>query len=258
MVTTRSMASSMFNVPVSSMSIPRALSEESVNTDLWSGLGDFVPSTANETMLCKCISSLLEEVKFMNRKVSDLSLKVEDMAKDQVVIEQTAAKAEQYHRRDTVIVAGMDMPANETPDQLKKAVSEVLNKSGTTVWVENFSAVHRNGKEYKTIKKGDKEIQIPPSITVKFSNLNKKDEVLRSYKNFDSTSKKRRKICVYQSLSPYYKLLKDEINKYCTSKGLAIAWAHWRSPTCGIAVKLKGSGILVTNVHGLEDFTSKV
>lgn len=248
----------MFDVSVSNMSVPRALSDESVNTDLWSSLGDFVPSTATETMLCKCISALLGEVKSMDHKITALSHKVEELSQDQVVIEQTAAKAEQYHRRDTVIVAGMDMPPNETPDQLKKSVADVLNKSGTTVWVENFAAIHRNGKQYKTIKKGDKEIQIPPAITVKFSNLNKKDEVLRSYKNFDSTTKKRRKICVYQSLSPYYKLLKDEINKYCTSKALAIAWAHWRSPTCGIAVKLKGSGILVTNVHGLDDFKSKV
>ena len=258
MVVTRSMNSNMSNVPVSTFNVQNALSEDVANTPLWSSLADFVPTTTTETMLAQCISSLLGEIKSLNKKVSDLSQQVGGIAEDQIVIEQTAAKAEQYHRRDTIIVAGLDMSPNETPDQLKNTVADVLSKSGTGVYAENFSAIHRNGKEYKTVTKDDKEFQIPPSITVKFSNISKKDDVLRTYKNYDRTSNKKRKICVYQSLSPYYKLLKDEINTICKERSLAIAWVHWRSPTCGIAVKLKGSNKLITHVHGILDFTSKL
>ena len=96
------------------------------------------------------------------------------------------------------------------------------------------------------------------SITVKLYNLNKKDDILRNYKNFDRAQDKKRKVRVYQSLSPYYKEIKDLINEYCSTRHMAIAWAHWRSASCGLAIKLKDSNRVITKVHCLDDFTAQL
>ena len=251
---------------VSDMNVPACLAVSPECRELWSNFGDFTPSTVTETMLVKCIMSLFGEFKCLQNQFTELQSKQIDPIKSRVKelndvqadMQINQGKTEQYQRRDTLIVSGLDMRENETADQVKTAVVEVLNHSGVQVSQGDLSAVHRNAKESKIVKKGDRQIVIPPSITVKLYNLNKKDDILRNYKNFDRAQDKKRKVRVYQSLSPYYKEIKDLINEYCSTRHMAIAWAHWRSASCGLAIKLKDSNRVITKVHCLDDFTAQL
>ena len=251
---------------VSEMEIHNCSSHWVENRELWSNLGDFTPSTATETMLAKCVMSLFSEVKLLQEQLTELQqnqvnpiktqLKEIDDAQAELIINH--GKIEQYQRRDTLIISGLDMKENETAEQIKHSVVQVLGQSGVQVSHGDLSAVHRNAKEPKVIKKGDRQITVPPSITVKLYNLNKKDDILRNYKNFDRAQDRKRKVRVYQSLSPYYKEIKDLINEHCSTNGIAIAWAHWRSASCGLAIKLKDSNKVITKVHCLSDFKNQL
>ena len=234
---------------VSDMNVQSCLSQWQDNRELWSGLGDFTPTNDTEIMLSKCILSLFNEVKSLQKQITDLQTEHVDPLKAQLKdIDDTQAdlqinqgKIEQYQRRDTLIVSGLEMQENETAEQVKTSVVKILKQSGVQVSQGDLSAVHRNAKEHKVIKKGDRVIKVPPSITVKLYNLNKKDDILRNYKNFDRAQSKKRKVRVFQSLSPYYKEVKDLVNEYCSTNGLAIACVHWRSASCGLVIKLKDS-----------------
>ena len=251
---------------VSDMNVQSCLSQWQDNKELWSSLGDFTPSTDTETMLAKCIMSLFGEVKSLQKQLCEFQtnlvnpmktrLQELDVAQSDLLINQ--GKVEQYQRRDTLIISGLEMRENETVDQVKSSVVEILNHSGVQVSQGDLSAVHRNAKEPKIVKKGDSQIKIPPSITVKLYNLNKKDDILRNYKNFDRGQNKKRKVRVYQSLCPWYKEVKDLVNEYCNTHRLTIAWAHWRSASCGLAIKLKDSNRVITKVHCLDDFKTQL
>ena len=81
------------------------------------------------------------------------------------------------------------------------------------------------------------------SITVRFSNLTKKDKVLRGYKNFHP-NRKPKQVRVYQSMTPYYKLLKNNITDYFKRLQVKVKWVHWRSSTAGMCVKLDNGKLL--------------
>ena len=106
----------------------------------------------------------------------------------------------------------------------------------------------------------DKEIKIPPSITVRFKNSNLKDSVMRIYKIFDSTRKAPKKIRVFQSTTPYYSNLKKDISKFFKEDEdhkCDIQWIHWRSPSCGMAVKCK-NGTYFGGIHCMEDLIQQI
>jgi hypothetical protein len=85
-------------------------------------------------------------------------------------------------------VTGLQKETEETEETL----AETLSVSGETVTAKDFTAVHRNGQEPRTTSGKN----IPPSVTVKFHNISKKDKVLRNYKNYDFTNKKARTVDV--------------------------------------------------------------
>ena len=188
-------------------------------------------TTEMEQLLLGCVSALFE-------KIDELSL--------------TLAKTEQYSRRETIVVSGVQMTEQEN---LPAIVVNELAKSGVTVSENDFQAIHRNAPKSKIIEKDDgKKITVPPAITVKFFNTNTKDKILRQYKNFDSSKNKKRKVRVFQSLTPHYTDLKKQINTYCNDQNIELQWIHYRSPTCGFAVKLE-EGKLITKIHCMKQFT---
>ena len=173
-------------------------------------------------------------------------------------------KTEQYSRRDTVTVVGLAKPDGiETESDLCKKVANVLSASGETVTAADLSVAHRNSKNSKIVKGKT----VPPSITVRFSRISKKDAVLRGYKNFDTSLKKARDIKVYQSLTPHYSSLRSSIYDFFDSKpdcpdygnicnaGLKVKWVTYQSPTSGFAVKLQ-SGEYFNGIHLFPDFLS--
>ena len=97
-------------------------------------------------------------------------------------VETDIAKTDQYARRNTVMVTGIDYKREtETFNELNETVATELSKSGVAVSASDFAACHRNGNKIKNITRNGKTVKTPPSVTVRFYNCHKKD-VLNSYK----------------------------------------------------------------------------
>ncbi len=175
-----------------------------------------------------------------------------------VGLTRAVVKSEQYTRRDTITMVGLEKSDDETDVSLSTKVAETLSASGVPVSSADFSAVHRNGKDSREIRGKT----VPPSITVKFSVTSKKDNVLKSYKNFDPVAKKPWNVKIFQSLSPNYGTLRRSIFDFFDRKnvqynqGKELKWVTYQSPTSGLCVRLK-SGEYFKGIHVNDDFYFK-
>jgi hypothetical protein len=118
--------------------------------------------------------SIRDEMLIRNRNVRE---SVDGLA-------ESVIKTEQYPRRDTVTVVGLPMHESESQDNLCKKVAETLSLSGSAVKPADLSTVHCNSKGSKLIKGKT----VPPSITVRFCQINQRNNVLRGYRNYDVRS----------------------------------------------------------------------
>ena len=85
---------------------------------------------------------LRDEMLVRNRNVRE---SVDDLALNLV-------KTEQYSRRDTVTVVGLNKPDGaESDSQLCDKVADALSASGVTVTADDLSVAHRNSKNNKTL-----------------------------------------------------------------------------------------------------------
>ena len=202
---------------------------------------------------------MLSEYKTLKNKVAGLT----EQAGESVVASNQAL---QYTRRDTLVVTGIPFTAGEDPEKLKGDLATQLSSSGVRVAGDDFNAYHRNGN--KLIQKevadkttgGKKMITFPPSVTVRFRNSNLKDRVIRGYKNFDTANNRPKKIRVFQSTTPYYSNLKKDISNFFMDDDTNkrdIRWIHWRSPSCGIAVKCK-DGSYFQGIHCMNDLLEQM
>ena len=224
------------------------------------------PSTVTETTLCNVLRLVIAQMKEIKYDLNNLRKSVDinhvqvdktfrQMDTDMLDMTRQVVKTEQYNRRDMITVVGLEKPAGETEEQLAKKVAEQLSSCGETVTPADFTAVHRNGTETK-IFKGK---AIPPSTSVKFSKINKKDAIMRKYRNFDSTKDAPRAVKVFQSLSYHYSELRRSIAKFFNDDnasenlGKKLKWATYQSPSAGIAVKLS-SDEYFKNIHVFDDF----
>ena len=170
-------------------------------------------------------------------------------------VESNLAKTDQYSRRSTVLVTGLDYhKESETYQNLSENVASKLSKSGVKLSNSDFAACHRNRNKIKTVKRSGQEIKTPPSITVKFVDANKKDCVLKGYKNFEGG--KPKKVKFVQSLNNYYQDLKYNISNLCRENGDKVLWIHWRSSSPGLCIKLEG-GRYFAKVHSMRDLTNR-
>ena len=152
-------------------------------------------------------------------------------------VETDIAKTDQYARRNTVMVTGIDYKREtETFSELTETVATELSKSGVAVSASYFAACHRNGNKIKNITRNGKTVKTPPSVTVRFYNCHKKDNVLNSYKNHENG--KHKKVKVVQSLNIYYQNLKANVSNFCKDKEMNVKWIHWRSSSAGLCIKL--------------------
>ena len=199
---------------------------------------------------------LREEMLFRNRNMAE---SVDDLT-------LSVVKTEQYSRRDTVTVVGLPMPENENEADLCKKVAETMSVSGHQVVPADLSAVHRNSKSNKVIKGKT----VPPSVTVRFSRINQKDNVLRGYRNYDVSQGKRRDTRVYQSLTSHYSALRSCMYEFFNNKNdlnansneiknvnLKVKWITYQSPTAGFAVKLD-DGTYFSGIHMWYDFVKLI
>ena len=114
-----------------------------------------------------------------------------------------------------------------------------------------------------------KGVAVPPSVTVRFCRINKKDSVLRGYKNYDAANKKPRQTRVYQSLSSHYSDLRRAMYTFFGSKpdsrdfgdirntNLNVKWITYQSPSSGFAFKTQ-SGDYFNGIHTFSDFAKAI
>lgn len=228
-------------------------------------------SSEFERGVVNCMSLLTAQVREL--KLDQMKLRDEvvfqDRAQRKVVdhVFLTAVKTEQYSRRDTVTVVGVAMPESESQDDLSGKVASAFSSCGEVVTPADLSAVHRNFNRNRTDNKSGKTI--PPSITVRFCRINKKDNIMKRYRNFDHENKRPREVKVYQSLSKHYSDVRtsivdffqtescDVVAKYGLDNcGGKLKWCTYQSPTSGFAVKLdvNGKDVYFNGVHIWADF----
>ena len=219
------------------------------------------PTTPFEKNIHNCVELLIGHFIEMKHELEIFKCKSIDFDHSMREIKVSTVKTEQYSRRDCITVTGVGKPEGETTKDLGVKVASTLSKSGVPVKVDDFSAFHRNGDKVKQIKQRDGRVkEIPPTITVKFKTVNKKDDVVKNYKNYDVENSKRNDIQVYHSLSPHYASLRRSILQYFSdgnnTYGKELKWVRYLSPSSGIAVKLK-SDEFFKNINVIEDFQSK-
>ena len=208
------------------------------------------------------LASQVREIKGQQVGLRDeMLVRDRNMAESVDDLTLSVVKTEQYSRRDTVTVVGLPMPDNENETDLCKKVAETLSVSGHQVVPVDLSAVHRNSKSSKVIKGRT----VPPSVTVRFSRINQKDNVLRGYRNYDVSKGKRRDTRVYQSLTSHYSALRSSMYDFFNNKNddnaidiknhvnLKVKWITYQSPTAGFAVKLD-DGTYISGIHMWYDF----
>ena len=165
--------------------------------------------------VCSLIVGQLREIKVAQTNLHKDHVKINDRINthcDQAYNtfcdhELSIVKMEQYTRRDTITVLGLQKTDTETTESLTKRVASTLSNSSVEVKPTDLSVVHRNSKSDRIIRGKT----IPPSITARFNSINLKDEVIRKYKNFDHTKSQPRECRIYNSLSPHYTELRKNI-----------------------------------------------
>ena len=170
-------------------------------------------------------------------------------------VETGIARTDQYARRNTVMVTGIDYKREtETFNELTETVATELSKSGVPVSTSDFAACHRNGNRIRNVTRNGKTVKTSPSVTVRFYNCHKKDNVLNNYKNHENG--KQKKIKVVQSVNTHYQNLKTNVSNFCRDNNMKVKWIHWRSSSAGLCIKLDNDSFY-SRVHCMTDFNKQ-
>ena len=206
------------------------------------------PKNTFEKTIKSVVGMLGKHVQILANNCSAMSNSVDNTEVD-------LAKSDQYSRRNTIIVTGLEYKKEtETYDTLSSTVADELTTSGIKVTSNDFSACHRNNKNIKTVMIKGKQVKIPPSVTVRFYNTNKKDHVLNKYKNH--TNGKAKPVRVVQSLNHHYQTLKSNISNLFRENDTKISWIHWRSASSGLCIKFDNQ-IILSKIHSMADFNKQ-
>ena len=206
------------------------------------------PKNTFEKTIKNVVGMLGKHIQILANNCNEMSNSVDN-------VEVDLAKTDQYLRRNTLVVTGLEYKKEtETYDTLSSTVADKLTTSGIKVNSNDFSACHRNGKNVKTATVKGKQVKIPPTVTVRFYNANKKDQVLNKYKN--DVNGKPNPVRVVQSLNHHYQTLKTNISNLCREKDVKIAWIHWRSASSGLCIKFDNQ-IILSKIHSMADFNKQ-
>jgi len=213
---------------------------------------DFNKLTGDPTVMLKLLRLILykQESSYQNyekvkQSISDLEDENRQLKESHARLEESHAKLEQYSRKGVMIMTGVKMEENETPEELERIVignlhtilnrNSVLNRS-------DFVAIHRNGSKYKDNR--------PPSITIKFIRYGQKDLF------FCKEARINRKntipeINYFHNLSPYYINIQNDIKGDKMTK-----WIRYDGDRRGFTVCLD-NGKILNYIHSLASFHEK-
>ena len=204
------------------------------------------PKNTFEKTIKSVVGMLGKHIQILANNCNEMSNSVDN-------VEVDLAKTDQYSRRNTLVVTGLEYKKEtETYDTLSSTVADELNTSGIKVNTNDFSACHRNGKNVKAATIKGRQVKISPTVTVRFYNANKKDQVL----NKNHVNGKPKPVRVVQSLNHHYHTLKTNISNLYREKDVKIAWIHWRSASSGLCIKFDNQTIL-SKIHSMADFNKQ-
>ena len=165
-----------------------------------------------ESNMLNCANLLIAQMREIKTYQQQQDMRINNMVIDMQEIKRSSVQIEQYSRRDCLTVTGLTKPDNETSTELGPKITAALSKSGISVKIDDLSAFHRNQQRNKTItQRYGTTRKIPPSVTVKFKSINQKDNVVKSYRNFDFAAKKPTEVQVYHSISSHYANLRQKL-----------------------------------------------
>ena len=247
--------------PSSSAGVSTSLSAESADcalndfdsvknslNDVLSMVESLKTKSSFEATIKSTIQVLIKHMQVISANCSVVSSSVD-------IVETEIARTDQYARRNTVMVTGIDYKREtETFNELTETVATELSKSGVPVSTSDFAACHRNGNRIRNVTRNGKTVKTPPSVTVRFYNCYKKDNVLNNYKNHENG--KQKKIKVVQSLNTHYQNLKTSVSNFCRDNNMKVKWIHWRSSSAGLCIKLDDDSFY-SRVYCMTDFTKQ-
>ena len=132
------------------------------------------------------INELREEVNNLKSKMKELNFKIclseeKSLIQDRVnmLLRQEIDRLEQYQRRNSVVIKGIDLNRNEENDNLKKEVIEIIEKDlELPEAVLDFDKTHRVGpiyENYKGVKQQDVVVRFK-SHSARYSTYLKRKE----------------------------------------------------------------------------------
>ena len=156
------------------------------------------------TMDC---DALKEEAALLKTKQKNTEFQVNVNAstiaiKDHVtdMLRQEVHRLQQYTRRYSVVVAGIDKPRGENNEQLKKEVAKLIEAVDSTTTMEDVDKFHRNGPA-----KGSEQETI-----IRFKSHSAKEVFYRARKSLGENSSLR----IRPSLSPHQKNLLHRLQEH--------------------------------------------
>ena len=92
--------------------------------------------TTFEDTVKEILLTLTNQVKFLTNRNNNVSDNIDK-------VESDIARCDQYSRRNTVVITGLDFKSNESHDELTENMTIEISKCGIHVAKHDFSACHR-------------------------------------------------------------------------------------------------------------------
>ena len=204
-----------------------------------------------QQVIMKHLSDLVERNNELVKRVDEsekmvIGLEAEIVHKNVTIakLESKVGDLDQYNRRNTMILTGLPVVADEV---LETRIVDVLNKLNVLPSVLTTSDI---GSVYRNRARSDSR---PPSITVQFVRGLVKDRLFYNKKNFRLNSNK--KLNIFHSMSP---ALLKEMGEIRSQGGDMVEYLDFRGHSQMFVVKVDGIDKLVKGVRSFRDLESKV
>jgi hypothetical protein len=144
-------------------------------------------------------------------------LKAETCIKEQVSkrLQMEVSRLQQYTRRYSVSISGIEKRRFEKQEDLKKDVEDIITEVDSAVTVEDVDKFHRNGR----VKDGQQE------IIIRFKSHAAKEAFYKARKTLPNN---RRFVKIRPSLGPHQKKLLHDANDLLANMYSLVA-DHWRN-----------------------------
>lgn len=238
---TRSQSTMQTTSPISALFEPGA--EITCKDDLVKIVGNadlhdvlFALVVANRVSATR-VGELEERVTQLEEEVGSLKESLQHRAE----LEDRVLRQEAYSGRNTIVLAGVPVAENETPQMLESTVTSVLQKALPSFKPQDIGICHRNGKARGKSR--------PPTVTLVVTKAKTKDAVMT--KTSRDKMKSGAKVAAYHRMSPGLRSRKQELESVPGVKFVAFS-GHRLFTVC---LSVDNREVYVKNVINKSDLT---